>query len=141
MGEKIWQLFLVGTFLFNSSIVCFAGMESENYRIPRSVQSGGGAFMVSENYAAAATLGQASAIGLSSSARYGVQAGFWNFILMKGDVNGDGEVDLADLVLSLQVLTGMAPANLHRGADVDADGQIGLAEAIYILGKAAGLRD
>ena len=141
MREKMWRLFLVGTFLFNFWTLCFAGMESENYRIPRSVQSGGGAFMASENHVAGATLGQTSAIGLSRSAGYGVQAGFWNFILMKGDVNGDGEVDLADLVLSLQVLTGMAPANLHRGADVDADGQIGLAEAIYILGKAAGLRD
>ena len=141
MREKIWQLFLVGTFLFNSSILCFAGMESENYRIPRSVQSGGGSFMASENYVAAATLGQASAIGLSLSAGYGVQAGFWNFILMKGDVNGDGKVDLADLVLCLQVTTGRTPADLHRGADVNGDGQIGLTEAIYILGKASGLRD
>ena len=140
MGEKIWQLFLVGTFLFNSSIVCFAGMESENYRVPRSVQSGGGAFMVSENYAAAATLGQASAMGPSSSAGYAVQAGFWFSVQMKGDVNGDGIIDLADLVLSLQLLAGMSASDVHRGADVNVDGQIGLAEAIFILGKAAGLR-
>jgi hypothetical protein len=141
MREKLWQLFLVGTFFFNSSILCFAGMESENYRIPRSVQSGGGSFMASENYAAGATLGQTSAIGLSLSAGYGVQAGFWISILTKGDVNGDGKVDLADLVLSLQVLTGMSASDVHRGADVNGDGHIGLAEAIFILGKAAGLRD
>ena len=59
---------------------------------------------------------------------------------MKGDVNGDGIIDLADLVLSLQLLAGMSASDVHRGADVNVDGQIGLAEAIFILGKAAGLR-
>ena len=96
--------------------------------------------MASENYVAAATLGQASAIGLSSSAGYAVQAGFWFSIFMKGDVNWDGKVDLANLVLSLQALTGLSPAGVHRGADVNGDNQIGLAEALYILGKAAGTR-
>lgn len=97
--------------------------------------------MGSEHYGSGATLGQASPIGPSASANYAVQAGFWISILIKGDVNGDGKVDLADLILSLQALTGLSPAGVHGGADVNGDGQIGLVEALYILGKAAGLRD
>ena len=140
MRRKALSGFLGIAFVLVSTVVCQADMGSGNYRISRSVLSGGGGFMVSESYVIGSTLGQASGIGPSSSATYSVQAGFWISILMKGDLNGDREVDLADLVLSLQVLTGMSPAGLHRGADVDADGQIGLTEAIYILGKAAGLR-
>lgn len=59
---------------------------------------------------------------------------------LPGDVNHDGAVDLTDTILSLQVLSGMTPAATVAGdADVDGDGRIGLQEAIYSLGKAAGL--
>ena len=133
--------FLVAAFVLGSAMFCMAGMESEHYRIPRSVQSGGGAFMVSGSYGAWSTLGQASAVGPSAGAGYALQAGFWFSILTKGDVNGDGEVDLADLVLSLRVLVGISAPDVHRGADVNGDDRIGVAEAIYILGKTAGLRD
>lgn len=61
--------------------------------------------------------------------------------LKKGDVNGDDNVDLADAVLSLQVLAGLDPDGVELGADVDADGKIGLGEVIYILQKVAGLRE
>jgi hypothetical protein len=141
MRHKALVGFMVAAFVLGCAMLCLAGMESENYRIARSVQSGGGAFMVSETYVAGVTLGQASAIGPSASAGYALQAGFWISILAKGDVNGDGEVDLADLVLSLRVLAGMGTPDVHSGADVNGDGHIGLAEAIYILCKAAGLRD
>jgi len=59
-------------------------MESESYRIPRSVLSGGGAFMGSENFMAVATLGQASPIGPSFSDNYGLQSGFWIPLLIGG---------------------------------------------------------
>ena len=142
MRHKALVGFLVAALVLGSATMfCMAGMESEHYRIPRSVQSGGGAFMVSGGYGAWSTLGQASAVGPSVSAGYALQAGFWFSILTKGDVNGDGEVDLADLVLSLRVLVGISAPDVHRGADVNGDGRIGVAEAIYILGKTAGLRD
>ena len=131
---------LVGAFVLGSATLCQAGMGSENYWIPKSAQSAGGAFMASENYVAGVTLGQTSGIGRSSSSSYDVQAGFWFSVLMKGDVNGDGIIDLADLVLSLQLLAGMSPSDVHGGGDVNADGQIGFVDAIFILGKAAGLR-
>jgi len=55
-----------------------------------------------------------------------------------GDVNNDGSLELADLIISLQVVTGMDPAAdlsgyAESGADVNNDGRIGLEESIYIL--------
>ena len=58
----------------------------------------------------------------------------------KGDVNGDGEVDLADLVTILKVLTGATVSNPYVGADVNGDGKIGLHDAIYVLQVVAELR-
>ncbi|HDR14687.1 MAG TPA: hypothetical protein ENN79_04210 [Desulfobacteraceae bacterium] len=140
MIKKAMGGLLVGAFVLGSATLCQAGMGSENYWIPKSAQPAGGAFMASENYVAGVTLGHTSGIGRSSSSSYDVQAGFWFSVLMKGDVNGDGIIDLADLVLSFQLLAGMSPSDVHRGADVNADGKIGLAETVFILGKAAGLR-
>ena len=62
-----------------------------------------------------------------------------------GDVNGDHSTNLADAILSLQVMAGMNPDGIRTGyatsgADVNEDGKIGLAEVIYILQHVAGLR-
>jgi len=57
-----------------------------------------------------------------------------------GDVNGSGDPDLADAILTLQVLSGLNPPNVNIGADVNGDNKIGLEEVIYILQKAAELR-
>ncbi len=63
----------------------------------------------------------------------------------KGDVNGDGDVDLTDAILALQVVSGINPAGVRSdyassGADVNGDGKIGIEEVIYILQKLSGLR-
>lgn len=52
---------------------------------------------------------------------------------VKGDINHDLKVDLADVILALQISSGMSPdpADIDLGADVDGDRKIGLAEAIY----------
>jgi len=60
--------------------------------------------------------------------------------MVKGDVNGDGKVDLADVILALRVFVGFDQAGINMGADVNGDGKIGLAEVIYILQKIAGTR-
>lgn len=63
-----------------------------------------------------------------------------------GDVNGDSLVNLADAVLTLHILTGVAGAGSQGNqsdllqADVNGDGKIGLAELIFILQKTATLR-
>ena len=58
-----------------------------------------------------------------------------------GDVNGDGKVDIMDLVLVLRIIGNLEnTATIHLGADVDGDGKIGMGEAIHALQAAAGLK-
>lgn len=56
-----------------------------------------------------------------------------------GDVDGDGNVTLADVILSLSILSGMTAVDDMAVADVDFDGKIGLGDVIYSLRANAGL--
>jgi hypothetical protein len=59
----------------------------------------------------------------------------------KGDVDWDGDVDLADAIITLQVVSGIQPITpVYKTGDVNGDGKIGLEEAIFILQKISGLR-
>ena len=65
--------------------------------------------------------------------------------VIKGDLDGLNGVTLADAILALKIISGQSPAGIranyvNSGADVNGDGKIGMAEAIYILQKAAGIR-
>ena len=54
--------------------------------------------------------------------------------LAKGDVNGSGVADLADVILSLQVAGGMTPAGIvHKEADINNDQKVGIPEAVWIM--------
>jgi hypothetical protein len=57
----------------------------------------------------------------------------------KGDVNGDGNTGLADVIAALRIAGGIAQS-VRTEADVNNDGRIGLEEAVYVLQKAAGIR-
>lgn len=66
-------------------------------------------------------------------------------ILNKGDLNGDGYVDLTDVILALRVLSGMSVPGVlagypSSGADVNRDGKLGIEEVIYILQELSNLR-
>ncbi len=56
---------------------------------------------------------------------------------LAGDVTGDYLLDLQDPILALKILCGMPVETLGKTGDVDNDGAIGLAEAVYGLRKAA----
>lgn len=58
-------------------VAVFANMESRSYRIPRSIQSGGGTTVDSTNYQMTTTIGQSSATGQYSNSNYINYAGFW----------------------------------------------------------------
>ena len=52
----------------------------------------------------------------------------------KGDVNADNDIGLDDLILCLQIASGIKPMqSVTSNADVNADDRIGLAEAVYLL--------
>jgi len=59
-----------------------------------------------------------------------------------GDVNNDKKIDLADVILSLQVSVRMTPATgiIHKETDINGDGRIGIEEAAYGLQWIVGLR-
>ena len=63
-------------------------------------------------------------------------------VIIPGDLDGDGSVDLRDAILSLQTVTGdevedLLPDFPSSGADVDGDGKVSLTEAVYILQETA----
>jgi predicted outer membrane repeat protein len=51
-----------------------------------------------------------------------------------GDINYDGNVDLADVIIALQVLSGVGTSStVYKEADANLDSKIGLEEVIYVL--------
>jgi hypothetical protein len=61
---------------------------------------------------------------------------------LKGDIDQNGSVDLRDAISALQIASGwdMSGKTIMAGADVNGDGKIGLADVIFILQRAAGIR-
>ncbi len=59
-----------------------------------------------------------------------------------GDANNDGQVNLADAILILQMVTGTSPSEtIHSGADVNRDNQLGMEDVIFILQKVSRQRN
>jgi hypothetical protein len=66
--------------------------------------------------------------------------------ILKGDIDGNGVVNLADAILAVKVIGGQTPDGIREnygasGTDVNGDGQVGLHEGLYILQRIVGLRD
>ena len=113
-----------------------AEMSSTSFRISTTAMSSGGNTMSSDNFSMMSTLGQPSPHGNAASAGFNIDAGFWYTLLLTiavGDVNGDGVVDLKDVISTLQVMIGQTVDSIVKEADADGDGRIGVAEAIMIL--------
>ncbi len=61
---------------------------------------------------------------------------------MAGDIDHSGSVDVVDMILSLQVLAGIAPAKqIYRQTGICDHDEIRLAEAVYAAQRASGLRN
>jgi lysophospholipase L1-like esterase len=61
-----------------------------------------------------------------------IQLSCEGMVIKPGDVNSDGSVNLADAIITLQVLTGSS-TTVTKDADVNGDNKIGIEEALHIL--------
>ena len=52
-------------------------------------------------------------------------------IVRRGDLNGDGAISIPDLILLIQILQGIAPAN--AAADVNGDGSVNVGDLIRLI--------
>jgi len=57
-----------------------------------------------------------------------------------GDINYDGNVTLADAIISLKLMTGINQSDLSLSAESNGDGKIGIVESSHILQKAGMVR-
>lgn len=64
---------------------------------------------------------------------------------LKGDLDNDGTITMADAIIALQVMAEMQPSALRSdystaNTDVSGDGKVGMSELFYILQKVVGTR-
>jgi YD repeat-containing protein len=60
-------------------------------------------------------------------------------VIITGDLNGDSAVTLADVLMALQIISGITPRQTVS-LNATVNGKVGLPEVIYILEKTAGVR-
>lgn len=119
---------------------------SANYQIPWLSISSGGGRTVSPNYQTAITVGQATT-GKSSSPNYTVGQGFWYGAQgggfgcdcpHQGDTNGDGVIDVFDVIGLIEIAFSGAPdpqdpqCPKTRG-DVNSDSVTDVFDVIYLI--------
>jgi len=69
----------------------------------------------------------------------GIDMGAFPYIsIQKGDINGDNEIDISDVILCLRMAIGLDPVNVNL-ADMNNDGVVDISDVILILRKAVGL--
>ncbi|UCB52288.1 MAG: dockerin type I repeat-containing protein [Candidatus Zixiibacteriota bacterium] len=104
--------------LVTDAISGFGGKsESDSYRIP--VNSGG----------------QPSPAGLSASTSWGAKAGYvYTTQVDRGDVNGDGIINVGDVVFLVNYLyrSGEEPVPLEAG-DITCDGIVNVGDVVYLV--------
>lgn len=62
-------------------------------------------------------------------------------VILAGDIDNSGAVDLKDAILALQINTNMSINNdIYSGADINGDKKIGIEEGIYALQIIAGMK-
>ena len=138
------SVFMVISWLVFNTTLCSAQQSSPNYSIDTDVLSGGGSECSSMNYFLMSTLGQSTAIGLSSSTNYLNYAGFWYTLPQPqagcywlGDINCDDNVDISDVILVLRIalqLDDMKPCS-----NINGDSTVDISDVILTLRMALGL--
>ncbi|MEA3458534.1 MAG: beta-propeller fold lactonase family protein [Candidatus Thermoplasmatota archaeon] len=130
-------------------------IDSNNYMVIHTIKTGSGYDCIAFNNSGSrvyVTNEYANTVSVIDTASNSViktipvgRSPFWIAVVQdseptKGDIDGNGEVDLYDSVMTIKVLSGVATNSyVYQRADINGDNKIGLEEAIYILQKAAGI--
>ena len=150
--NKIWILFSLLAACFSMTIGLYAQSKtqakpvslSEKTRLKGSLQEcrmvtdvldAFGGESQSDNYRISVNGGgQPSAIGISGSDNYTVEAGYVHAsFVMRGDANADGAIDVADVMYLINYLFigGSGPCPMEAG-DASCDGFIDVADIMYL---------
>jgi hypothetical protein len=108
----------------------------QEYRMVADVLDGFGGGSESDNHRIwISSGGQASAIGISGSSHYAVEAGFVGAsLVIRGDANADEAIDITDVTYLINYLfiAGPEPCPQEAG-DSNCDGTIDSADLVYLI--------
>ena len=108
----------------------------QGYRMVTDVLDGFGGASESDSYGMPVSSGaQPSAIGLSESENYAAGAGYvYAASIKRGDANGDGIVNVGDIVYLVSYLYKAGPEPTPEEAgDVNLDGIINVGDIVYLV--------
>jgi PKD repeat protein len=141
-------------------LLCLIGaasaMGSTNFDLSWNVMGGGGGSLSSASYKMGSTVGQIT--GLSASTNYKLQAGFWVFdscgslavVPLPGyanaptdpdgdciyeDLNANGRLDFADVVLYFNQMTWIAANEPIPAFDLNGNGRIDFADIVALFNE------
>lgn len=135
LGKTRIVAWLALVFVLTIGAASVGQMSSNSYQIPNNVIDTGGGSQSSAHYKIRDCIGQSSPIGVSQSTRFNVSAGYvYAAFVFHGDANGDGVIDLGDVLYLTNYLYkgGPAPVPLAAG-DANCDGVIDIGEVLYLI--------
>ncbi|RPI38809.1 MAG: hypothetical protein EHM53_07920 [Methanoregulaceae archaeon] len=151
MTRKVWSVLGLLCLITTAS-----AMGSTNFDLRWNVIGGGGGALSSASYKMGSTVGQIT--GFSTSTNYQLQAGFWvsdncgslpvvplpGYISMPTDpdgdciyedLNGNGRLDFADVVLYFNQVTWIAANEPVSAFDLNANGRIDFADIVALFNE------
>jgi PKD repeat protein len=147
-------LFLIGLLCL---IATASAMGSTSFDLSWNVMGGGGGVLTSPSYTMGSTVGQIT--GLSTSTSYTLQSGFWvpdstcasvPVVALPGytnlptdpdgdciyeDLNGNGRLDFADVVLYFNQMEWIAAHEPVSAFDLNGNGRIDFADIVKLFGE------
>jgi|GEM_PF-2702708 len=119
--------------LIGVASLCAAQSSSANYTLNNSVIASAGNVSASANYSLGSTLGQPSAIGVSTSASNRLEAGFWyQRVPPLGDVTGDCVVNVLDMINIRNHLYDDVSSGDNWRYDLTGDGKINILDMLVV---------
>ncbi|NQT20858.1 MAG: hypothetical protein HQ592_14215 [Planctomycetes bacterium] len=117
--------------------LCAAESSSASYVLERSVMGSAGGPASSASYSMNSTLGQSTPIGESSSASYGLGAGYWYDTIeaarLDGDADGNCFVNILDLILVRNNLGGNTLSDpVAAACDMDGNGFVNILDMLTV---------